>query len=212
MNRCDGLSCTHSNDGSRRLLGRRTHIGPDHAANLDAGIGLELDLLAEAARRRLRRHVDALARSRRISSRDRGSAGRSPRCGRTRAKRRDGRRTRPSGRGGPGVSRNAISRSRQQLHLHRRAVRPRQFLRHQGRNPVPPEQFAHRSSRACARQELVLFMRDHAESSEFLLAPQARHGAVPRAYSIAACKAREGAPPPPKTNGPPPCPLKRSSR
>ena len=45
----------------RRLLLGRTHVGPQHAAALDQRIGLQLDLLAVAAFRRLRRHFDALA-------------------------------------------------------------------------------------------------------------------------------------------------------
>ena len=45
----------------RRLLLGRAHVGPQHAAALDQRIGLQLDLLAEAALLRLRRHVDALA-------------------------------------------------------------------------------------------------------------------------------------------------------
>ena len=112
----------------RRLLLGRAHIGPQHRAALHQRIGLELDLLAEAAFARLRRHVDALAGRRRISSRDRGSAARSPRCGRTTARRRGGRRIRRSGRSCRRVSRNASSRSRQDLHPHRRAFVLRQFL------------------------------------------------------------------------------------
>src|SRR5689334_6549702 len=45
----------------RRLLLRRPHVGPQHAAALDERIGLQLDLLAVAALARLRRHLDALA-------------------------------------------------------------------------------------------------------------------------------------------------------
>ena len=47
--------------GQRRLLLRRSHIGPQHPAALHQRIGFELDLLAEAAFDRLRRHFDALA-------------------------------------------------------------------------------------------------------------------------------------------------------
>src|SRR3974390_3658258 len=45
----------------RRLLLRRTHIGPQNAAFLDQRIRLQLDALAVAALFRLRRHVDTLA-------------------------------------------------------------------------------------------------------------------------------------------------------
>ncbi len=45
----------------RRLLRQRAHVGPDDAAQLHAGIGLELDALAHAARFRLGGQVDALA-------------------------------------------------------------------------------------------------------------------------------------------------------
>ena len=45
----------------RRLLLGRAHVGPQHAAALDQRIGLQFDLLAEAALGRLRRHLDALA-------------------------------------------------------------------------------------------------------------------------------------------------------
>ena len=63
--RLDTKRCRSGTDGElpfrqRRLLLRRPHIGPQHAAALDQRIGFELDLLAEAAFLRLRRHVDAL--------------------------------------------------------------------------------------------------------------------------------------------------------
>src|SRR5713226_4685647 len=44
----------------RRPLIRRTHIGPHRSAAFHAGIGLELDLAAEAALGRLRGNVNAL--------------------------------------------------------------------------------------------------------------------------------------------------------
>src|SRR6516225_8615251 len=43
--------------GQRRLSFRRSHIDPDDAAELDAGIGLEPDPITEAALRRLRGNV-----------------------------------------------------------------------------------------------------------------------------------------------------------
>ena len=45
----------------RRLPLGRTHIGPQHVAALHQRIGRELDLLAEAAFRGLRRNLDAPA-------------------------------------------------------------------------------------------------------------------------------------------------------
>src|SRR4051812_43503682 len=55
---------------------------------------------------------------------------------------------------------------REQLNLDRRTIRPRQFLGHQGRNPVPAEQFSHRGPRSGADEELILLVRNHAEFSE----------------------------------------------
>src|SRR4029077_3605403 len=40
---------------------RRSHIDPDHVPAFDAVIGSKLDLVAEVAFERLRRHFDALA-------------------------------------------------------------------------------------------------------------------------------------------------------
>src|SRR6185312_10112380 len=45
----------------RRLLLRRTHIGPQDAAALDQGIGFQLDLLAKAAFLRLGWNIQAFA-------------------------------------------------------------------------------------------------------------------------------------------------------
>ena len=82
----------------RRLLIGRAHIGPQHRPALHQRVGLELDLAGRSRSRPARRARRCTARSRRISSRDRGSAARLPRCGRTRATRRGGRRTRRSDR------------------------------------------------------------------------------------------------------------------
>ena len=79
----------------------RAHVGPEHAAALDQRIALQFDALAEAALATARTARRCTGRSRRTSSRGRGSAARSPRCGRTRARRRGARRTRRSGRAGP---------------------------------------------------------------------------------------------------------------
>ena len=85
----------------RRRLGAIAHIGPDHAVALVRLVGLGLDAVL--------RNPDAAARSayrgncrrRRISSRDRCSAGRSPRCGRRTARRSDAGSDDPSCRRGP---------------------------------------------------------------------------------------------------------------
>ncbi len=47
--------------GEWRLQFRRPHVGPQNPAALNQRIGLQLDLVAEAAFGRLRRHLDALA-------------------------------------------------------------------------------------------------------------------------------------------------------
>ena len=95
----------------RRLLLRRAHVGPQHAAALDQRIGLQLDLLAEAAFRRLRRHLDALAGDVVFPAVIGAAQAVVLRCGRTTARRRGGRRTRRSARSCPCVSRKASSRS-----------------------------------------------------------------------------------------------------
>ena len=110
-----GGTVANSHSGSGGSCSVRPHIGPQHAAALDQRIGFELD---PACRSRFPPAPTArrcIGRSRRISSRDRGSAGRPARCGRTTARRRDGRRTRRSGRAGrrcrgtPAAARTASS-------------------------------------------------------------------------------------------------------
>ena len=104
-------------------------------------------LPAPTARRRI-------GRSRRISSRDRGSGARTPRCGRTTATRRDARRTRRSGRSALGVAKGEQTLG-QQLHTHRRAVVLRQLLGQQRRNPVAAEHPAHRRAGPRLGQQIV---------------------------------------------------------
>ena len=60
MKHCSGGTDANSIFRQRRLLLRRSHIGPQHPAALHQRIGFQLDLLAEAALDRLRRHFDAL--------------------------------------------------------------------------------------------------------------------------------------------------------
>ena len=55
-------NCREFPFGQRRLLVRRAHVGPEHAAALDQRIGLELDLGAETAFLGLGGNLDALAR------------------------------------------------------------------------------------------------------------------------------------------------------
>ena len=86
----------------RRQIGRvRAHIGPDDAVTFPAGIGRDPDLVLEPAPGWLGRHVDHRAGHVDISSRDRRSANRNPRCGRTSSARRDARRHWRSGRRAP---------------------------------------------------------------------------------------------------------------
>src|SRR6516225_8143980 len=59
--RCVGGTVAPFEIRRRRLVVRRSHIDPDHIAAFDTLIGGELDLLAEAAFDRLRRHLHALA-------------------------------------------------------------------------------------------------------------------------------------------------------
>ena len=82
----------------RRLLVGRPHIGPQHRAALHQRVGLELDLLAEAAFARLGGNVDALAGDVVFPAVIGAAQPGLPRCVRTRARRRGGRRTRRSGR------------------------------------------------------------------------------------------------------------------
>ena len=147
----------------RRLLLGRAHIGPQHRPALHQRIGLELDLLAEAAFAPARRGRRCTARSRRISSRDRGSAAPIPRCARTRATRRGGRRTRRSAhtclrcRGRPAAAPTGSSRAPAGS---RSPAVPR---------PAAPaassaEHLAHRRAGAGLGQQVVLFFAEHRQS------------------------------------------------
>ena len=149
----------------RRLFGRRAHIGPDHAAELDARIGLELDLLAEAACGRLRGHLDALP----------GHVVFPAVIGAAQAVLLVAAEPQRHAAMGAEFVHQAEPALRvakgdqplaEQLHLHRRTVRPRQFLRHQCRDPVAAKQLAHRRAGAGAAQIFVLFVRDHVGSPE----------------------------------------------
>ena len=80
----------------RRLLLGRAHIGPQHRPALHQRVGLELDLLAEAALARLGGDVDALPGHVVFPAVIGAAQARLPRCGRTRATRRGGRRIRRS--------------------------------------------------------------------------------------------------------------------
>ena len=165
MKRCDGLRCTHSNVGGGGCLGGRPHIGPDDVAELDARVGLELDLLAEAACGRLRRHVDALpghiifpavigaAQAVLLVAAEpqRHAAMGAEFVHQAEPALRVAKRDQPLA---------------EQLHPHRRTVRPRQFLRHQRRDPVAAKQLAHRRAGAGAAHIFVLFVRDHFGSPE----------------------------------------------
>ncbi len=129
----------HSKRRQRRLELGRPHIGPDHVAELDAGIGLELDLLAEAGLHRLRRHVDALA----------GHVVFPAVIGAAQAALLVAPEPQRHAAMGAEFVHQADAALRvaerdqalgQQLHAHRRAIRLRQLGRQQRRNPVAPEQ------------------------------------------------------------------------
>src|SRR5262249_29259019 len=150
------------------------HIGPDHAAFLEARIGLELDLLAEAAFGRLRRHVDALpghvvfpavigtAQPFLLVAAEpqRYAAGRAELVHQAQP---------------PWCVAEGDQPLAEQRHLDRRTVRTRQFLRHQGGDPAAAEQLAHGRAGAGATQILVLLVVDHA-GSPYPTKYSARHG------------------------------------
>ena len=144
----------------RRLLLRRAHVGPQHAAALDQRIGLQLDLLAEAALGRLRRHLDALAGVV-VFPAVIGAA--QPAVLVAAEPQRDaavgaelvGQRELPC------VSRQASSRSRQELDAHRRALVLGQLLGQQRRLPAQAEHLAHRRAGAGLGEKVVLFFAEH---------------------------------------------------
>ncbi len=141
----------------RRPFIGRTHIGPDRSAAFHAGVGLELDLAAEAALGRLRGNVNALpvhivlpavvgaaqAAFLTAPEPERGAAVRAELVEQCHA---------------PVRVTEGDQRLREQLHPHRRAVRLGQFLGKQRRDPVASEQPAHQLARAGARQQLVCLL------------------------------------------------------
>ena len=144
----------------RRLLVGRAHIGPQHAAAFDQRIGLQLDLLAEAAFDRLRRHLDALA----------GVVVFPAVIGAAQAAflvaaepQRD------AAMGAEFVDQAepalAVAKGqqplRQQLHPHRRAIVFRQFGGQQRRHPVAAEQPPAGRAGAGLGEEIVLFFSQH---------------------------------------------------
>ena len=144
----------------RRLLLRRAHVGPQHAAALDQRIGLQLDLLAEAALGRLGRHLDALAgvvvfpaviRAAQAvllvaAEPQRHAAVRAELVGQRIAALRVAQGEQPLG---------------QQLDAHRRAFVLRQFLGEQRRAASSAEHLAHRRAGAGLGEKVVLFFPEH---------------------------------------------------
>src|ERR1700730_2382600 len=57
----------------------------------------------------------------------------------------------------------------QYTYAHRRCVGPRDLVREQRGNPVPPHRVAHRSTLSHPRDELVFFSRQHRRSSWLIL-------------------------------------------
>ena len=144
----------------RRLLVRRAHIGPQHAAALDQRIGGELDLLGEAALLRLRRHIHALAGHVVFpavigaaqaaflvaAEPQRHAAVGAELVDQSVAALRVAERQQPF---------------RQKLHPHRRAVVLGQLLGEQRGDPVAAEQPAHGRARSGLRQQIILFFPQH---------------------------------------------------
>ena len=143
-----------------RLMLRRPHVGPQHAAPLDQRIGAQPDHRAEAALLRLRRNLHALAGHVVFPAVIRAAQ--------------------PAFLVAAEPQRHAAMRAefvhqpvatlgvaegdqplRQKLHAHRRAVVLRQFLGQQRRHPVAAEHLAHRRARAGAGQQVILFLAKH---------------------------------------------------
>ena len=144
----------------RRRLGALAHIDPDEAVALGGLVGLGLDLVLEVAAAAARSAYRRNCRRRRISSRDRRSAARLPRCGRGTARRSDAGSDGPSRRPGRRLSRKAISFSPSSI---RRIGAPsRCELATTGRrHPVVPHQLAHRRAGADPGQLRVIRCRRH---------------------------------------------------
>ena len=144
----------------RRLLVGRAHIGPQHRPALHQRVGLELDLLAEAALARLGGDVDALAGHvvfpAVIGAAQAGLlvAAEPQRHAAVGAEFVD--QTIPAVAVAEGEQ--ALG---QDLHAHRRAVILRQLLDHQRRQPVGAEHLAHGRAGAGLRQQVVLFFAKH---------------------------------------------------
>ena len=144
----------------RRLQLGRPHVGPEDPAALDQRIGLQLDLLAEAALGRLRRHLDALAGVVVFPAvigaaqpvvlvapePQRHAAMRAELVGQREAALGVAPRQQPLG---------------QELDPHRRAFVLRQFLGVHRRDPVAAEHLAHRRAGAGLRGEGVLVRFEH---------------------------------------------------
>ena len=152
----------------RRLLVGRTHIGPQHRPPLHQRIGLELDLLAEAAFARLGGDVDALPGDvvfpAVIGAAQAGFlvASEPQRYAAVGTEFVD-----------QAIPAFAVAEGqqplRQDLHAHRRAVVLRQFLEHQRRQPVGAEHLAHGCAGAGLRQQIVLFFAKHRLKSVIVL-------------------------------------------
>ena len=144
----------------RRLQFRRPHIGPQNPAALDQRIGLQLDLAAEAAFGRLRRHLDALAGVVVFPAvigaaqpvvlvppePQRHAAMRAELVGQRETALRVAPGQQPLG---------------QKLDPHRRAFVLRQLLGVHRRNPIAAEHLAHRRAGAGLGRECVLLRPEH---------------------------------------------------
>ena len=146
--------------GRRRHVGGRPHIGPDDAAALDAGIGLQLDPGAQIAARGLGGNLNALARGvvfpAVVGAADAALfiATEPQRHTPVRAELVD----HAQASGAVAKGNHALG---QQLQAHWRAVRKREFLGQQRGLPVAPKKLAHRGAGAGLGQEVVLFGFEH---------------------------------------------------
>ena len=144
----------------RRLLCRWAHIDPDHVAKLGDSVGRELDLLAEAALDRFRRHFDALPGDV-VFPAVIGAAQpvflvaaepqRHAAMGAEFVHHADA---------ACGVAKCDQSLA-EKFDPHRRAIGFRNFRRQQRRNPIAPHQLAHRRCGTGQGEEVVLLGRRH---------------------------------------------------
>ena len=144
----------------RRLELRRPHIDPDDVAQLDAGIGRQLDLPAEPARLGLGGDLGALSADVVFpamigaaqpvllvaSEPERHAAVGAEFVDHADAPLRVAECQQPLGK---------------KFDAHRRAVRLRHFVRQQRWNPIAPEQVAHRRARPGLGQKIVVLARGH---------------------------------------------------